>query len=241
MVFISLLLVAAAMLCSFNAVDAFQFQHKSLQNSSNRSRRNVLVTITSYHLISSILPPSASAKDESMNYQAVWFDPKHPNGYRTLFGNDRKATLLFRDDPSDEEQLFPVQVIGEGDGTKLLFDLSGRQAEGILTRNRDGIRIISFDNDNGNNSFWINKKFEGPIGIYRDKLDPKRAIIIRQVQGSECVVEIRDGDSGKVLSTLTAKAGNTFSFNFPEGEVRAAFDMFRRTLTFDDGTVWTKY
>ena len=42
-------------------------------------RRDVLITITTSSLIS-FLPPiqPVLAKDESMNYQAVWYDPKHP-------------------------------------------------------------------------------------------------------------------------------------------------------------------
>ena len=116
--------------------------------------------------------------------------------------------------------------------------------EGIFTRNRDKIRIISFNNNgkSSNNNFWINKKFEGPIGVYMDSTNP-RVIIIRQIKGSDCVVEFRDsGRSNQVTSTFTAKAGNTFIFDFPDrGEVTAIFNLFRQTLTFEDGTVWTKY
>lgn len=187
-----------------------------------------------------------------MNYQAVWFDPKHPNGYRVLFGDDQQATLLLRDEPSDEERVFSVQVVKEeGKETKLIFDGgvpsegNGGFVEGTFTRNREKIRIISFNsNEKNNNSFWMNKKFEGPIGVYKDSTNSKRVIIIRQIKGSDCVVEFRDSgrNNNEVLSTFTAKAGTTFTFDFPgRGEVTAVFNLFRRTLTFDDGTVWTKY
>jgi hypothetical protein len=257
------------------------FQIRTPQNNYNNnnqsSRRDVLLTTiatTTTTSASSLLfllqqPQPVQAKDESMNYQAVWFDPKHPNGYRVLFGNDQKATLLLRNEPSDDELVFPVKVIKEGEGggeTKLLFyfgsssgsgdDHESRRSggggggpaaaatevvEGIFTRNREKIRIISFDNNN--NNFWMNKKFEGPIGVYKDNTNSKRVIIIRQIKGSDCVVEFRDDGDNTVTSTFTAKAGNTFTFYFPDdrGAVTATFSLFRRTLTFDDGTVWTKY
>ena len=212
-------------------------------------RRDALVTITTTPLISSLfLTQPALAKDESMNYQAVWFDPNHSNGYKVLFGDDKQAILLVRDEPSSDEQALPVTVISqEGKETKLLFDFSTlggpSDSEGILTRNSDRIRIISFGKNNG---FWINKKFEGPIGVYKDSSNSKRVIIIRQIKGSDCVVEFRD-QGGRIMTTFPAKAGSTFVFNnFPGKEkdaedVTATFSLFRRTLTFDDGTVWTKY
>ena len=56
-------------------------------------------------------------------------------------------------------------------------------------------------------------------------------------------MELRDSErTNEVTSTFTAKAGNTFTFDFPDrGEVMAVFSLFRRTLTFEDGSVWTKY
>ena len=264
----SLLTIAAVAVLiassSLSSVDAFQIQQQRddsttssfRPNSKNillPSRRDVLITTTTTSSL--LLTQPVQAKDESMNYQAVWFDPKHPNGYRVLFGDDQKATLLLRDEPSDEERAFPVKVVKEdGQETRLLFDggvssssegNDGTTVEGIFTRNRDKIRIISFNNNgksSSSNNFWMNKKFEGPIGVYMDSTNP-RVIIIRQIKGSDCVVEFRDsGRSNQVTSTFTAKAGNTFIFDFPDrGEVTAIFNLFRRTLTFEDGTVWTKY
>jgi len=155
-----------------SSVDAFQFQfHDSTYTSKmnrSKSRRDVLIatvtsTITSPALISLLtFPQSAHAtKDESMNYQAVWFDPQHPNGYRILYGDDQSATLLLKDTPQDNELILPVKVIKEeGKETKLLFDFSklglSNVEEGTLTRRKsDKVRIISFDN--GSNE-WINKK-----------------------------------------------------------------------------------
>ena len=77
-------------------------------------RRDALVTITATPLISSLfLTQPALAKDESMNYQAVWFDPNHSNGYKVLFGDDKQAILLVRDEPSSDEQALPVTVISQ--------------------------------------------------------------------------------------------------------------------------------
>ncbi len=255
---IAVIVTSSALLLS---VDAFQIQHQQPHHDSTTSvsrsdkllpsRRDVLkttITATSSLLVTQ----PVQAKDDSMNYQAVWFDPKHPNGYRVLFGDDQKATLLLRDEPSDEERVYSVQVVKEeGKETKLLFDggvpSEGKDGaiEGTFTRNREKIRIISFNSNekNNNNCFLMNKRFEGPIGVYKDSTNSTRVIIIRQIKGSDCVVEFRDsGRNNEVLSTFTAKAGTTFTFDFPDrGEVTAVFNLFRRTLTFDDGTVWSKY
>ncbi len=240
---ISLLLVMH-MLSSIS-VDAFQLHRNNLYSfrgttSLKASRRDALISITA----ASLLPQPALAKDESMNYQAVWYDPKHPDCYRILFGDDQKAILLSRDEPTSDEKVIPVEVIpgaeGVGDGTKLRFS-EPVDMEGIFTRNSNKIRIISF---NGGKDFWINKTFEGPFGIYKDSSNSKRIIVIRRTSstGSDCVVEFRD-DRGGILESFTAKAGNTFTINnfFPDRDVTAAFSSFRRTLTFDDGTIWTKY
>jgi hypothetical protein len=262
-VFFLLATVVAAIASSSssnNFVDGFQimpqnnnhelFRPKNMLLLKSSRRDVILTTITTTSSLLLLTTQPVQAKDESMNYQAVWFDPKHPNGYRILFGNDQKATLLLKNEPSEEELVFPVKVIKEeGKETNLVFDFFGKKVvEGIFTRNRDKIRIISFDNNNNNNNYWMNKTFEGPIGVYKDSTNSKRVIIIRQInnnKGSDCVVEFRDdGDNNNVTSTFTAKAGNTFTFfNFPDGrgEVTAVFSLFRRTLTFDDGTVWTKY
>mmetsp|Transcript_34514 Transcript_34514/g.83523 ORF Transcript_34514/g.83523 Transcript_34514/m.83523 type:complete len:247 (-) Transcript_34514:102-842(-) len=246
MAFLLLVVASIIMAVSSVSVDAFQFQRQSKNWGSSR-RRDVLITITTASpLVSLLTPKPVLAKDESMNYQAVWFDPKNPDGYRVLFGDDQRATLLLKDGLSDNEATLPVRVIKgeEGKETKLTFDFSKlglpTDVEGTFTRNREKVRIISFDN--GKN-YWINKKFEGPIGVFKDSTNSKRVIIIRQVnnnRGSDCMVEFHDG--GSIIS-FTATAGNTFTFNnFPDkGEVTATFNMFRRTLTFEDGTVWTKY
>ena len=264
----SLLLTFAAaviILSSNFSIDAFQLlqlqRYESKKHHSTipiPSRRDVLISITVSPLVS-LLPtqPAFAKNNESMNYQDVYFDPKHPDGYRILFGDDQRATLLLKDGQTSDELALPVKVIKEaGKDTRLLFDYSkykggSSQVEGIFTRKAnaeylaagDKIRTVVINDTNGKqNEFWINKKFEGPIGVWKDNSNPKRSIIIRQVnnnKGAECIVEIRDGDK---VTTLSAIAGNTFIFNFPDkGEVKAVFSLFRRTLTFDDGTVWLKY
>lgn len=240
-----LLIVLLTMIASSMSVDAFQLRGSLRSTYSTTGlgamrRRDAIISTASSPLVW-LLPQDARAKDEPMvpmEYQAVWFDPKHPNGYRILFGDNHKATLLSRDGSSDDQIELPVKVI-EGPEMKLIFDFSrvGGQSnlQGTFTKNREGSRIILFPD----NSAWINKKFEGPIGVFRDSSDSNRVIIIRQVKGPECVVELKDG---KKTTTFPAKAGTTFTFNFPDkGKVSASFNMQRRTMTFEDGTVWTKY
>ncbi|CAJ1966281.1 unnamed protein product [Cylindrotheca closterium] len=248
--------VLLAAIASSLIVNAFQFPLDSatgakfdvslrLANSESATpgalrRRDAIFSIASFPLVW-LLPQVALSKDESMvptEYQAVWFDPKLPNGYRVLFGGNQKATLLLRNEPSDDEIELPVKVV-EGKEMKLIFDFSpiGGQSnlEGTFTKNREGSRIISFPDKNA----WINKKFEGPIGVFKDSTDSNRVIIIRQVKGPECVVQLRDENK---ITTFPGKAGTSFTFNFPDkGKVSAAFDMQRRSITFEDGTIWTKY
>ena len=171
---IAVILIVSSSIIS--SVDSFQFQFHDSTSSSNmnrvlpmKNRRDVLIaTITSTTISPALIslltfPQSAhAAKDESMNYQAVWFDPLHPNGYRILYGDDQSATLLLKDIPEDDELILPVKVMKEKEGkdTKLLFDFSklglSNVEEGTLTRRKsDKVRIISFDN--GNNE-WVNKK-----------------------------------------------------------------------------------
>mmetsp|Transcript_36249 Transcript_36249/g.76170 ORF Transcript_36249/g.76170 Transcript_36249/m.76170 type:complete len:258 (+) Transcript_36249:41-814(+) len=248
MVFLFLVAVIASSFC----VDAFQPQLESIRpklhplkssvHSSLATRRYVITTITNASPLL-LLPQKVLAKGDSLdmtNYQAVWTNPKHPNGYRVLFGDNQKATLLLLDESSDDvERVIPAQVkVVPGQETKLIFDFglgTNNNVEGTFTRARDGTRIISFEDG----KYWINKKYEGPIGVFKDSANSNRVIVIQQVKGSDCVVQLRDGDE---VTTLTAKAGNTFVFDFPDkGKVTASFNMTRRTLTFEDGTVWTKY
>ena len=173
---ISLILMIAAVVIlssTISSVDSFQFQFQdstsSKMKNGPKNRRDVLIaTVTSttaspalISLLTFPQPVQAAAKDESMNYQAVWFDSQHPNGYRIVYGDDQSATLLLKDTPEDDELILPVKVMKEeGKDTKLLFDFSklglSNAEEGTLRRRKsDKVRIISFDN--GNNE-WINKK-----------------------------------------------------------------------------------
>lgn len=171
-----LILIAAVLIVlssTISSVDSFQFQfHDTTYTSKTnrpKSRRDVLIaTVTSTTISPALIsllsfPQMAhAAKEESMNYQAVWFDPQHTSGYRILYGDDQSATLLLKDTPEDDELILPVKVMKEEgeDVTKLIFDFSklglSNVEEGTLTRRKsDKVRIISFDN--GSNE-WINKK-----------------------------------------------------------------------------------
>ena len=119
----SLLLTFAAaviILSSNFSIDAFQLlqlqRYESKKHHSTipiPSRRDVLISITVSPLVS-LLPtqPAFAKNNESMNYQAVYFDPKHPDGYRILFGDDQRATLLLKDDQtSDVSKPHPVNAV----------------------------------------------------------------------------------------------------------------------------------
>ena len=97
----------------------------------------------------------------------------------------------------------------------------------------EGIPLIKFVN-----TTW-KKRETGPIGVYYDNNSPSKRILIRQIKGADWSVDIIDGNASRC--TCSAKAGNPIVFSFPTGENRGVFDMKGKTITFDDGNVWTKF
>ena len=236
-------LLAVVLSITLEPVAAFSFMHKNQPSniditpnySTAMPRRQYLLSLG---IATSIIQSSkASAHEANLAYQGVYTDSKYPKGYRVLIGDTKKATLQIQNDPSDKVYNIPV-TIDTIDGTlRFIFDYSliendSAEVVGTLTKDREGINLISFANGT-----WKERE-TGPIGVYYDSSNEAKRAVIRQLKGSEWAVAIFDGD--KVVE-CRAKAGNPIMIALPEGEVKGVFDMKGKTITFEDGNVWTKF
>ena len=214
--------------------------------SSSWTRReilDVLTTITGATLAQpqKSLAYSGALSRDALSYNGVYSDPKHPKGYRVLIGGVDSATLTLQDDPNGS-LLFNVPVkVDSKDGavTRFTLDLSQKggptNIAGELGRDKEGIPTISFPDGNA----W-KKRETGPIGVYWDGSDPKKVMVLRPVKPPQLAVEFRN--NGAVTSAGSAKAGGSaITFDLPDGKAQGVFSMRDKTLTFDDGVVWTKF
>lgn len=217
------------------------------RESSSWTRReilDVLATVTGATLAinpqTSLAYNGALSKDV-LSYNGVYSDPKHSKGYRVLVGDVNSATLTLQDDPGGSVFNVPVKVDSkDGAVTRFAFDLSQKggpqNIAGELGRDKEGIPIISFPDD-GNS--W-KKRETGPIGVYWNGSDPKQVMVLRPVKPPQLAVEFRNG--AEVTSTGSAKAGSSaITFDMQGIKAQGVFSMKDKTLTFDDGVVWTKF
>lgn len=171
-------------------------------------------------------------------YQGVYADPRHPKGYRVLFGDDRRAAVKLRDAPGGEESELPVRMRSEAGGTRLTFDFSPkggpRDVEGVL--GGDG-RSIAFPDGN----VWTRDE-AGIVGVYAVSDAPGTVVAVRPFRFNELQASLIEGGTSTV-ATFGAKAGSQKAFFEYPGEFNRAgrIDSERGTLTFRDGTVWTRY
>jgi hypothetical protein len=184
-----------------------------------------------------LIPTQTAHANALLNYQGVYTDPSHPKGYRVLIGTiHNKATLLLQNDASEKMYEIPVEITTVDDGRmQFTFDyksIDGSVTVGTFAKDKEGIPLIQFAD-----GAW-KKRETGPIGVYYDSSNPSKRIIIRQAKGAEWIVDILDGGG---MSRFTAKAGNPILFRLSEGNVNGVFSMKEKTITFDDGTVWTKF
>jgi len=67
---------------------------------------------------------SVGSEDGTLIYQGVYFDPKHPKGYRVIIGNKSSATLKLQDDPTGAVSFLPVKITLAADDTAKDFFLT---------------------------------------------------------------------------------------------------------------------
>lgn len=80
--------------------------------------------------------------------------------------------------------------------------------------------------------------------MYQDGKDGQKLYVIRQFKGPELTVDIIKND--EIIGMIKAKAGNpTIEFDFPAdvgGTMSSGvFSMKKKTISFEDGNVWTKF
>ena len=226
--------------------EEYKLAHQTLPLRAVSSRRELIISGLTTAVASPFVafqPPANALVDESLIYNGVYTDPKHPKGYRLVVGTTKSATLTLQDDPNDTVYKIPVQVQPSTTNQveQFVFDFASKGGPsnivGEFAKDKEGIPIIHFPAD-GNNT-W-KKRETGPIGVYQDSNNPKKNFVIRQLKGPELIVDEVESN-GDVNGIAKAKAGNPFVFDFPEGKESGAFSMKEKKITFENGRVWTKY
>lgn len=201
----------------------------------------------------------------ALNFNGVYDAPGHPNGFRILIGNEdsRTVALTLRDVGGGKVYSLPVEIteveaVTAEDGNKdsvvvtakqFTFDFTpvgGSPNEvGTFSKNLEGVPVISFPDGTS----WT-KREKGPAGVYRDGFDAKKIIVIRQRERMSRLLTVHVIEGDGTTTTGRAKGGYpTMSFCLPAGkgtldDVRNKIGVRNtktRTISFDDGDVWTKF
>ena len=198
-------------------------------------RRDVLSSIIPVGIALVAAPCIALAKDDQkQNYQGVYKDPNHPKGYRILFGDNKKATVQLADEANGKVFELPVKV----NKSQLAFDFSPKGGPqdvigSVGTSDVSGEKTITFPD--GNTWTEVTKSI---TGVYRDEQNDQY-VTIRQWKGAELKVELIDGS--ETIASFGAKAGSKKAFFEYPGEFNKAGFINEDSISFRDGSVWTKY
>lgn len=167
-------------------------------------------------------------------YQGVYFDPKHPKGYRALFG----SKMQLQDDPKGKVFDLPIKVQTDKKtkATKVLFDFEPKggpkDVAGILAE-VGGVTTLTFPDGN----VW--KKDSGVIGVYKDGKTPSYTRTIR-ANGSGFTVDLVNG--GKTVTVAAKSKQGKILFDFPgKPQDPGTLNAKDNTISFGDGNVWTKF
>jgi len=253
-------------------------QQSLSQQSQQSSRRdifkNAIVVTATAAAAFTINPNIAEAKPKPLtprpiSFQGVFYDPKHPDGYRTIIASKSGSAIMnlcdgVPKDSDEEEKTFsnlPVKV--SSDGKTLTFDFSfkGGPKNIIATLADDGKSIVFED---GNT--WIKNKNQYD-GVYEDKQHPNGYRVLRKKKGSIMEVEINNvGIASRTKDSIYIKGKHqslfsiptvAISFRFPSpntlpeanvtDEIIASLYLIDGnslapygTITFPDGNRWTQ-
>lgn len=203
------------------------------------SRRQVLASGLSVAVVSAVRACSANeGRGGLTSCFGVYTDPNHPKGYRIIFGGDdgSRLTLKFQDESDSEVYFSPIRV--EKDAFIFDFSTKGGPTNVVATlgKDKEGIPILSFPDGNK----W-KKRETGIVGVYKDESNPNNIYSIRQVKGTDLAVDQMNGS--KVVASFSAKSGSSILFDFPgkTSVVPGVASMRQKTITFEDGTIWTKF
>lgn len=209
-------------------------------NALPESRRQVLASGLSVAVVSTVRACNANEEIGGLiSYFGVYADPNHPKGYRIIFGggDGSSVTLKLQDEPPDSEVYFsPIRV--EKDAFIFDFSTKGGPTNVVSTlgKDKEGIPILTFPYGNK----W-KKRETGIVGVYKDESNPNNMYSIRQVKGTDLAVDQMTGS--KVVASFSAKSGSSILFDFPgkTSLVPGVASMRQKTITFEDGTIWTKF
>jgi len=151
------------------------------QSSSQQSRRDILTTVvgtataTAAALI--IAPTAVLAADKApaatgfTGSQGVWFDPKHPDGYRAIRIKGGKSGVMTLSDGLSKEEILdekvektyndiPVKLNGDDNTLTIDFSFKGGPKDVVGVLSEDGKKLTFPD---GNT--WVKNKFKFD-GVY---------------------------------------------------------------------------
>lgn len=204
----------------------------------------------------------SAANKAAESYQGVYSDPKHPDGYRVIMASSGKgggATMTLSDGVSKdapegtEEKTFkdiPVKIKDGNNELSFDFSFKGGPKDAVGTLSDDK-QTITF----GDGNTWT-KNANKYDGIYKDPKYPNGYRIIRKFLGSNTLTEINDTGNAKDSKFIKGQNGSLVTFpttpmiffNYLgeekfEGKLSLADrnTVFQYgTITFPDGTVWTR-
>jgi len=152
-----------------------------MATSQQQSRRDILTTVVGTATATAaalVMAPSAvEAKDAApaatgfTGSQGVWFDPKHPDGYRAIRIKGGKAGVMTLSDGLSKEEILdekvektyndiPVKLNGEDNTLTIDFSFKGGPKDVVGVLSDDGKKLTFPD---GNT--WVKNKFKFD-GVY---------------------------------------------------------------------------
>merc|ERR1740117_794535 len=205
---------------------------------STSSRRdifkNAIIATATAGAVFAISPNIAEAKKPTVarpiSFQGVFYDPKHPDGYRTIIAASKKkggAAIMNLSDgvPKGSEEIEKTyknqSVKVSADGKQLTFDFGfkGGPKNAIGTLAEDG-RSIAFEDGN----VWIKNKNQYD-GVYSDPQHPSGYRVLRKKKGSIMEVELNNVGTGSPKDSIFIKGKHQSLFSIPTVAISFQFPV----------------
>jgi len=227
---------------SLDAVPKVQLLRRDVLTASASSAA-VLIAGIPMDVLAAARPPATIS-----SYQGVYKDPNHPRGYRVLIGElNKKGMMILQDEPDGMVYNIPIQskVDTTTGRVTLTIDFSVKSGPkdvdatlNILeSRANDKATGLTFPDGN----IW--KRQGGVIGVYSDGFNPEYRRVIRMTKGTDLIVDLINGSKTVTVNgqAFLIGSGNEVIFDFPSKPAdKGIFDKTKKTISFDDGNVWTK-
>jgi len=184
----------------------------------------------------------SAANRANESYQGVYFDPRHPEGYRVIMAKaDGKSALMTLSDgipadPNQQEKTYTNQPV-KVDGKQVTIDFSFKGGpKDIVGTIADDQQSITFADGNT----WIKNK-QKYDGIYKDPTYPLGYRIVRKQQGTYMSVEINNTGNPKDSQFIRGRVGSLYAiptvdltFEYPN-----VGDVVGKLCLLDRNTVWS--